>query len=391
MKGLPTVSAAIIVRDESAYIEGCLRSLVDNVDEIVIVDTGSRDDTIQIARQFPIQLYHFPWRDDFSAARNFALEHATGDWILYIDADERLEIPNWDLFSAVVADPGKVAWELRFYPRPGWTPCYEMRLFRNDRRIRFRGVIHERIHPAVEAVARSDGLTSGACDITLCHVGYETDQSFKNPRNIPLLHRYLADEPDRLYCWWHLGECYRLGGDQDRAIEVWMSALSRLEAMEPERRQLADSSLYLSLIKLRHLRGEDVGSLTSQAMRLFPDSMALRWVTAQIALERGDNLAAAGSIFEQLLAIDADKFCDRKISYEKALFRHLSAEPLALCYFRQGRFGDAARMYAQAAQTAADPAALHLKARLAQLRATKQPEQLRQLRQPVVMADEAAQ
>src|SRR5689334_16463908 len=187
MDGLPRVSAALIVRDESAFIESCLRSLVDTVDEIVIVDTGSRDDTIEIARRFPTQLYHFPWRDDFSAARNYALARAKGDWILYIDADECLEIPSHDVFRAVLADQDKVAWELQFYPRVGWTRCYEMRLFRNDPRIRFRGVIHERIHPAVEAVARSDGLTIGSCDVTLRHFGYEADQSAKNSRNIPLL------------------------------------------------------------------------------------------------------------------------------------------------------------------------------------------------------------
>jgi len=368
MDNAPTVSAALIVRDESAFIESCLRSLVENIDEIVIVDTGSRDETIEIARRFPTQLYHFPWRDDFSAARNYALAQAKGDWILYIDADECLEIPSHDAFRAVLADNSKVAWELQFYPRVGWTPYYEMRLFRNDPRIRFRGVIHERIHPAVEAVARSEGRTIGSCDVTLHHFGYESDQGAKNSRNIPLLRKYLADEPDRLYCWWHLGECYRLAEQHDAAIEAWTSGISRLLSIEADWRQLADSSLYLSLIKLRHSKGEDVQSLARQALRLFPDSLALQWVGAQISVEQGD-LATARSVFQRLIGIDADTFCDHKISYDKALFRHLSAEPLALCYFRERRFADAARLYAQAARTASDPAPLELKARLAQLRA----------------------
>jgi tetratricopeptide (TPR) repeat protein len=371
MDGLPRVSAALIVRDESAFIESCLRSLVDTVDEIVIVDTGSRDDTIEIARRFPTQLYHFPWRDDFSAARNYALARAKGDWILYIDADECLEIPSHDVFRAVLADQDKVAWELQFYPRVGWTRCYEMRLFRNDPRIRFRGVIHERIHPAVEAVARSDGLTIGSCDVTLRHFGYEADQSAKNSRNIPLLRKYLADEPDRLYCWWHLGECYRLAHEHDAAIGAWTNGISRLLAMEADWRQLADSSLYLSLIKLRLARGEEVEALTREALSMFPESLALQWVGALAALNRGE-MDVAVPVFERLIAIDADTFCDEKLSYDKALFRHLSADPLALCHFRSGRFLDAARLYEHAAQSAPDPAPALLKARLARLRALDQ-------------------
>jgi tetratricopeptide (TPR) repeat protein len=371
MDGLPRVSAALIVRDESAFIESCLRSLVDTVDEIVIVDTGSRDDTIEIARRFPTQLYHFPWRDDFSAARNYALARAKGDWILYIDADECLEIPSHDVFRAVLADQDKVAWELQFYPRVGWTRCYEMRLFRNDPRIRFRGVIHERIHPAVEAVARSDGLTIGSCDVTLRHFGYEADQSAKNSRNIPLLRKYLADEPDRLYCWWHLGECYRLAHEHDAAIGAWTNGISRLLAMEADWRQLADSSLYLSLIKLRLARGEEVEALTREALSMFPESLALQWVGALAALNRGE-MDVAVPVFERLIAIDADTFCDEKLSYDKALFRHLSADPLALCHFCSGRFLDAARLYEHAAQSAPDPAPALLKARLARLRALDQ-------------------
>ena len=128
----------MIVRDEAHVIEACLRSLVGKVDEIVVVDTGSCDDTVEKALRFPIRLHRFDWCDDFSAARNFALEQAKGDWILYIDADELFEVPEAETLDAVLADTGKVAWDLRFYPRIDWTPYAEPRLFRNDPRIRFR-------------------------------------------------------------------------------------------------------------------------------------------------------------------------------------------------------------------------------------------------------------
>src|SRR5260221_9659932 len=101
------LSAAMIVRDESAFIEDCLRSLHGVVDEIVLVDTGSRDDTIEKARRFSVSFHTFAWSGDFSAARNYAIEQATGDWILYIDADERLEIPAEERLNDLLSDETK--------------------------------------------------------------------------------------------------------------------------------------------------------------------------------------------------------------------------------------------------------------------------------------------
>src|ERR1700722_18410356 len=109
---MPLLSATLIVRDESAFIEECLESLAGVVDEIVIVDTGSRDDTIEKAERFPVSLHQFSWCGDFSAARNYAIERATGDWILYIDADERLLAPDLSLLRNTLADDSKAAWRI---------------------------------------------------------------------------------------------------------------------------------------------------------------------------------------------------------------------------------------------------------------------------------------
>jgi tetratricopeptide (TPR) repeat protein len=381
---MSTLSAALIVRDEAEFIEDCLRSVERRADQIVVVDTGSVDDTIDIAHQFSVDLHHFPWCNDFSAARNFALEKATGDWILYIDADERFEVPDDVSLPSLLSDRSKVGWRLRLHPRIDWTAYAELRLFRNNPQIRFQGSIHERIHPALEAFARANGLDVGDCAIDLYHVGYEADQRPKNPRNIPLLRECLSRDPDRLYCWWHLGECLRLAGDELGAMEAWSHGIERLSALETERRQTGDSSLYLSLIKTKHDRGEPIDDLTERALGLFPDHLAFQWVSAQLAANRG-AVDRAKPVLEKLNGTDADSFFDPQLAYDKALFRHLSAEPLALCYFREGRFAEAAKLYAQAAQTAPDPAALELKARLAQLRA----ETI--LRRPVAIADQSTQ
>jgi len=337
------ISAALIVRDEAAIIEDCLRSLVGNVDEIILVDTGSRDDTIEIARRFPIQLHHFTWRGDFAAARNFALERASGDWILAIDADERLEIPNREAYARLLADKAKAGWAVRLHPRIGWTAHAKMRLFRNHPGIRYRGVVHEKIEPDAEAVARSDGLEIGLCDLRVIHVATGAEQLAKISRYIPLLRRQLACDPDDFYCWWHLGECLRLAGDKDAASEAWSAGILRLRDVQPECRKLRHSILYLALIELQRERGELSDALFAEAVSLYPDHLTLQWFAARLAVERGD-LEAAQPILEKLMAIDADTFFEPQLAYDKGLFRHIPAKTLALGYFRTGQFDEASRL-----------------------------------------------
>ena len=361
------LTAALIVRDEQAFIEGCLASLVDHVDEIVVVDTGSRDHTIERALCYPIKLSHFAWCDDFSAARNFALGQASGDWILYIDADERFEVPSRDALANVLSDERAVAYNLRFHPRIDWTPYAELRLFRNDSRIRFRGTIHERVHEGVEAVARTDGKTIKGCDLALRHLGYEDDQTHKNPRNIPLLRARLARDPSHLFSWWHLGQCLTLAGDEDSAIEAWSSGAAAARARPSELRSLSDALSAASLIRLKTSRGEDVSAELQQALTLYPEHLSLQWMSATLALSHGDD-DTARPVLERLAAIDPDRFYDRLVSYDKALFRHLAKEALALCHFRAGRYAEAARLYRLAAAHAPNREECEVKAALAEMR-----------------------
>lgn len=81
----------MIVKDEERYLPACLESVRTFVHEIIIVDTGSKDRTVKIAKKYGAKVFHIPWEDDFSKARNVSLEKATGDWILHLDADEQFE------------------------------------------------------------------------------------------------------------------------------------------------------------------------------------------------------------------------------------------------------------------------------------------------------------
>src|SRR5262245_26176839 len=100
MSYAPTVSAALIVKNEEHFLPGCLASLERCVDEVVVVDTGSSDASVDIATSAGARLFHHKWENDFAAARNVGLDAVSSDWVLYIDADERLRLPD----GGVVAD-----------------------------------------------------------------------------------------------------------------------------------------------------------------------------------------------------------------------------------------------------------------------------------------------
>ena len=229
------------------------------------------------------------------------------------------------------------AFRLRLHPRVGWTAYAELRLFRNDPRIRFHGEIHERVHADVDAVCRSDGRQIGLCDVTLHHVGYEGDQTHKLGRNIPLLRDYLAREPTRVYCWWHLGEMLRLQGDEAGARAAWRNGIEVVRAQPREVTAPSDSPPFVSLIALQSDRNEPLDDLLREALALFPTHLSLQWMAAKHAIETGDA-ETARPILERLAAIEPESFFDADIAYEKSLFTHLSREALALCHFRAGRF-----------------------------------------------------
>ncbi|MDE8349632.1 MAG: glycosyltransferase [Acidocella sp.] len=356
-----------MVRDEAHFIEDCLKSLAGTVDDVIVIDTGSADDTVAISQQYGARLGYFAWCNDFSAARNHALAQVEHEWVLYIDADERLMVPDMAHWRACLADATKAALNLRLHPKLGWTGYSEMRVFRNDLRIKFAGEIHERIQPAVQAVCAADGLAVGDTNVSLQHVGYEADQRPKLARNIPLLQAYLAREPDRVYCWWHLGEQHRLMGEPTEAMAAWQNGVAAVLAQphaEP-----SDSLVFAALVAARYQAGLPVDDLLAEALGMFPGQYTLLWMAGKRALERG-AYEQAQQIFSDLAAIDPAQLFDPHAAYDHGLFTHMAQESLAITAFRAGAFAAAAAHYRQAALTSPDPAPLQAKAALASAKAS---------------------
>ena len=339
----------MIVRNEERFLEECLKSIKNAVDEIVIVDTGSTDRTKEIASSFGARIFDFPWNGDFAAARNKAISHSRGEWILYIDADERLRPADKSYINKILSDPGKVGYTVRFHPVIGYTAYREYRIFRNDPRIRFEGVIHESMVQSLNAVEKSDGLVIGKADLTIDHTGYEGDMTRKHARNMPMLERQIENDPGRIYLRWQLG-ISRMGlGDEDGAEKAWKDAIGIIRAKKNVTHE--DSHPYYEMIRLKIHRDEDPWELLSEALGLFPRNYLLIWTRAKI-LMHGGRFEEAVPVFEFLASIAPDKLEGESLAYNAEIFGELTYEPLAACYFKLGKFSESEKYYSLATECA---------------------------------------
>lgn len=358
---VPTIGAALIVRNEERFIEGCLRSIADAVDEVVLVDTGSTDRTVAIAESLGVRALDFPWRDDFAAARNHGLDAARSDWILYIDADERLSLPAGARLSDGLA-PDAIAARVRFHPRLRTTPYREVRLFRRDPRIRFEGTIHETMMPAVEALRDAGAGRIVDVDATITHLGYEGDLAPKHRRNLPLLRAAVEREPQRLYYWNHLAETLEATGEVGEATEVSARGLALARA-KPQTPGVRMMTAVLALTHARLLRATHADGLAAveEGLAAKPGHRGLRFLKARLLVDRGAQEEAL-ALLDALRFSDPSEVADPEIAYDERIFGAHAHELAAVALLRLGRKAEAAAAFRLAAAAEPDDASYRLKA-----------------------------
>ena len=199
------LSLCMIVRDEETMLPDFLTSVQGLWDELCVVDTGSSDATVTLLTEAGAKLTHRPWDDDFSAARNASLAMATGDWILYLDADERMTPELATAIRNVMSnDQAGAATVLLRDDLPGGLrrETRLLRLFRHDPDIRFLHRIHEDPTESVLESLKHSKRRVVAIDGVLEHLGYRkdlTDGRGKKERDLSMLERCLADNPDDWY------------------------------------------------------------------------------------------------------------------------------------------------------------------------------------------------
>jgi tetratricopeptide (TPR) repeat protein len=230
-----SVSLCMIARNEEAHLDACLASVEELVDELIIVDTGSVDATKRIALAHGARVFDFPWCDDFSAARNESLRHAHGDWILWMDADDRVTAENREKLRTVLdslpdsRDGFVMRCACSSFVTLSRTEVDHVRLFRSRSDVRFRYRVHEQVAPSI---LRAGG-TLRMTDVVIQHVGYADAGAYrrKQERNLRLLELACQEHPLEPFMLYYRGLALL---DLDRAGEALVSLILATSLMPPK-------------------------------------------------------------------------------------------------------------------------------------------------------------
>ena len=230
----------MIVRDEATMLPAFFDSVLGLWDELVIVDTGSQDETIALCEAAGAKVVHFPWIDDFSAARNAGLEEATGEWILFLDADER---PSQEVIRQIqetvrTREAGAATLVMRNeLPHGNHRDASLLRLFRSHASVRFSYPIHEDISRPIGERLAATGRSLVHLDGVVRHLGYVRKTMVdrdKKLRDLRILERCLVTDPDDLYVHFKLLELARFWSDRPllrRSAGTALESLRRTPAM----------------------------------------------------------------------------------------------------------------------------------------------------------------
>ncbi len=262
----PTLSVAMIVRDEAHHLPECLDCASRFADEICVVDTGSTDETLDIARHFGCVTANFAWRDDFAAARNASLDRCTGDWVFVLDADERIAETDMLRLRALLEGPARRCY--RFITRnytndpqlgefvpcapgdplargfAGWHPSGKVRLFPNRAGARFVGRVHELVNQSL----MHNGFEIVGADVSIHH--YPLLRSAERVRQKRLTYLELgrakaAANPKDPRAHAELGAQYAELGDHESAAAAYREAV-RLDPANAEWLKELGATLHLA-------------------------------------------------------------------------------------------------------------------------------------------------
>ncbi len=299
-----TLSLCMIVKDEEEMLPRCLAAVRDAVDEIVVVDTGSSDRTREIALEFGATLINFEWTGSFSDARNVSFEAATGDWLMFLDADEVLVEGDGERLRALT---GQTWREAHYLLETNHTGTLEdgtavthnaLRVFRSRPGLRFEGRIHEQIAQHLPAFLPERLAVS---DVRIDHYGYlgaVRDAKEKSRRNIELLERQVAEGLDSPFLAFNLGSEYAAAGDTAAALEKFESSWARVRDDQHIASYGFVPSLAGRLVRALRVTGHlaKARSRGDEVLRLFPRFTDVLLEQAIAAGTMGDHETAIAEL-----------------------------------------------------------------------------------------------
>ncbi|MCI8505831.1 MAG: glycosyltransferase [Lachnospiraceae bacterium] len=315
------ISQCMIVKNEEKNIERALSWGKKIMWEQIVVDTGSSDRTVELAKELGARVYHFDWVDDFSAAKNFALQQAKGDWIVFLDADEYILTENTEKLRQVLMDIERKKapylalcsnWLNLNDEGQVFNATAQIRIFRNGSGIHYVGRVHEQLEKGNRALGDSELLDAGEA-LSIYHTGY-TEEAYadtgKLQRDERLLLKEISEQPDNFDLMGYLGDIYRAADDYEQAIEWYEKAVQSYLASGigpvPYFDRLSWTFSYLLELLFQTEKGaERMVDTYGQAIHAIPKECDFDYIMGRFFLSRQDwenavfHLEQALSILEK--------------------------------------------------------------------------------------------
>lgn len=344
----------MIVKNEESYIGQCINSVKDFVDEMIVVDTGSRDKTVEIAKSLGAKVFFAEWKDDFAAAKNAAVKQASCDWILVLDADEVVARGDMERLKEIIVSSNAWGFEVqqRNYTSDtnlyGWQPCdiYTecrgpgffvspiVRIFKNHAKVRFRYPVHEEVDSSILELGKQIVVIpfpvhhygylkgNGVVDkkrkeylkigLSICQSNpndpkpvYEVGKIFLHEGSFAKaeeqFRKVISMDPNYKICFTNLGECLFKQGKIKEAIEAYQESIRRVPHNE---------NAYINLGHIVFTQGmnDAACALFRRAIEINPTSAAA-YNNLVLVLIKMDRLGEAVVVLEKAIgATKLDKF-----------------------------------------------------------------------------------
>lgn len=329
------LSVCIIARNEEHNLARAIGSFAGLADEFVVLDTGSTDGTIALAKGLGAQVFEWPWRDDFGAARNEAISHASGEWVFLLDADEELLPGQEAALRAIMDDPSvQGAFILRedlfdAYDLTRFAEIWQLRLFRREILPPFVGVCHPSLQPPLDNAIYST--------LRFRHYGYVGGlMRSKLERGRKLVERELELRPGQLY---YLAELVRVKYELGEPIEADLDLAWNQFLVESRRGLIHNNAQHLVEIALATGKKsrEECEEIVAKCL---PNALPLHWLLARRAFEKADFAAAVRHLetFDKLVQDDS---YDRSLGFDPVILERDYLVNLGVAYAQVGEFGRA--------------------------------------------------
>ncbi|RAQ40763.1 glycosyltransferase [Arthrospira sp. O9.13F] len=305
------LSFCIIAKNEAHQLGECLQTVGKLVDEMIVVDTGSRDGTPEVAKNMGARVYEFSWCDDFAAARNAGLKYVTGDWVLVLDADERLRAGIIPKIRSLINQEDYLLINLVRQEIGAVQSPYSLvsRLFRNHPDLYFSRPYHALVDDSVMEILRRepDWRIGSIPEIAIAHYGYSTDAIAarnKQQRACQAMESYFKQHPDDPYLASKLGALYVQLGKLSAGIDLLEKGLKQASGIEGGTMYELHYHLGIAYSKRGQLEAAEAQYKKAIAVNVFPQLKIGAYNNLGNLLKERGHLKGAQSAYETTIEID---------------------------------------------------------------------------------------